>query len=95
MSYIEIKAIKAVAALHRGVVNLAIRTLNFRSKAAVKRYENKLDYSQGLVDLAARTKAKALKIERDANTQLWDSQRNINAAQHTVLNLKDDLNKIQ
>lgn len=94
MSYLEIKAIKAVAALHRGVVSTAIKTLDWRGKLAMRKYESKLDYAEGLQELAFRTQSKARKTQNEAVENLNQTMRNINAATHTVLNLRDDLNKI-
>lgn len=94
MSYIEVKCIKAVAALHRGVVNTAIRTLNTRNKFAIKKFNKTVDYAEGLADLAVRTKSKAYQIRRSAEDKLDVTLRNINSATNTVLNLRDDLNKI-
>ena len=94
MSYIEIKAIKAVAALHRGVVNTAIRTLNFRNKRAYSKYENQHEYADSLDLMAARTKAEANNIRLRADDSLFNTQKELSAAECTVLNLRDDLNKI-
>lgn len=94
MSYIEIKAIKAIAALHRGVVNTAIRTLDYRQKLAARKLVKQNDYAYQLEVLARNTIYKAQSVRTEANYKFSDSTLAINAAQNTVLNLRDDLNKI-
>lgn len=94
MSYFEIKVIKAVAAVHRGTVAIAHRSLIRREKNARNRKARKLAYAQDLERLAAVTLAKAEQTRDDAQYQHTKEQRAINAATNTVLNLKDDLAKI-
>lgn len=94
MSYLEIKAIKAVAAVHRGTVNLAHTSLIRREKNATKRKARQLSYAADLQRLAAVTAAKADETIDQANYKYGQETRAINAATNTVLNLRDDLNKI-
>lgn len=94
MSYLEIKVIKAVAAVHRGTVNLAHSCLIRREKNATKRRARKLAYAADLQRLAAVTAAKADEERELASYEFGKEQREINAATNTVLNLRDDLNKI-
>lgn len=94
MAYIEIKAIKAVAAVHRGVVNLAHRSLIARDKAADNRKQRKLRYADDLNRLAAATASKAALTAAVALDDHSNEKRKVLAATNTVLNLKDDLNKI-
>ena len=94
MSYLEIKAIKAVAALHRGVVNTSIRTLSLRERLARKRYDTRNAYAADLERLAAVTASKAEETRELAAHEFGKEQLQINAAVNTVLNLQDDLNKI-
>jgi len=94
MSYIEIKAIKAVAAVHRGIVNTALRTLTLREKLAARKLCARHKYAGELESLARATERKAL-VERTIADNKWRSDSfAIAAATHTVLNLRDDLNKI-
>lgn len=95
MSYIEIKAIKSVAALHRGVVNTAIRTLGLREKLAAKRLQRQTEYACDLYDLACKTASKSVTLSNTANYTYQNTIRSLRSAEHTVLNLRDDLNKIQ
>lgn len=94
MSYLEIKVIKAVAAVHRGTVNLAHASLIRREKNAVKRKTRELAYAADLQRLAAVTAVKADEAIDQANYKYTKETRAINAATNTVLNLRDDLNKI-
>lgn len=94
MSYLEIKVIKAVAAVHRGTVAIAHRSLIRRDKNSIKRKARKMQYAADLERLAAVTLAKAEQTRDDASYQRSKEIRAINAATNTVLNLKDDLNKI-
>lgn len=94
MSYLEIKAIKAIAAVHRGTVNLAIVSLAKREKLAHTKRERKLLYAADLEKLANVTLLKASDTKLLANIQHTDEIKKINAATTTVQNLKDDLNKI-
>jgi len=94
MSFIEIKVIKAVAALHRGVVNTAIRTLSARETSAYKRHEKKIKYARDLDRLADRTREAADNARINAANNLNDSIYALRSAFHTVENLRDDLDKI-
>jgi hypothetical protein len=94
MSYLEIKLIKAVASVHRGTVKLAHASLVRREKNATKRKERQLAYAADLQRLAAVTAVKADDTIDQANYVYSKETREINAATNTVLNLRDDLNKI-
>ena len=94
MSYIEIKAIKLVAAVHRGVVNTAIRTLSARENFAYKRHAKKHEFARDLDRLADRTRAQADVARVTADAKLNENVFAIRSAFVTVENLRDDLNKI-
>ena len=94
MSYLEIKVIKAVAAVHRGTVNLAHASLIRREKNATKRAERSRLYADDLERLAQVTLTKAADVRDAASYKFTQEARAINAATNTVLNLRDDLNKI-
>jgi len=95
MSYIEIKAIKAVAALHRGVVNLAIHCLELRKKLALKKYARQSRYAAKLLTLSTQTRRAGQYAAYEASKNLNATTCAIASAEHTVLNLRDDLAKIQ
>lgn len=90
----EIRAIKAAAAVHRGIVNLSISTLALREKLANKKLEAQIEFADDLVELAKRTKTKAAETITNAraahNTRIFA----IRSAEHTVHNLRDDLDKL-
>ena len=94
MSYIEIKAIKTVAAVQRGVINTALRSLALRGKLTERRLRLQKDYSYELTKLARIANEKAATIYYRAVDTYEDKQLQLRAASNTILNLKDDLNKI-
>lgn len=92
---LEIICIKGVAALHRGVVNTAILTLRLRQKIADRVLASKEEYADDLVTLAARTSAKSEQVRVAARQAHVEKVFKIRSAEHTVHNLRDDLDKIQ
>ena len=83
-----------MAALHRGTVSLAIRTLTIRSKLAAKTYEKSVRFAEDLEALANNTRIKAENTRLSATAKLNRDTRALLAAENIVLNARDDLNKL-
>lgn len=83
-----------MAAVHRGAVSLAIRTLKVRSKLAGKRFRKSFLRAEELAVLANNTLIRAENIRLDAAAKLSSDHRALLAAENIVLNARDDLNKL-
>lgn len=83
-----------MAAVHRGTVSLAIRTINVRSKLAAKAYEKGVQLAEDLEALANNTRIKAENTRLNAAAKLNSDTRALLAAENIVLNARDDLNKL-
>lgn len=89
----ELKLIKAVAAVHRGTVNLAIAGLGLRNKMAERKLDKQLDTAVQLNALANATKERARTLRISAADAFEETKRKLLAAENLVLNAKDDLAK--
>lgn len=89
----ELKVVKVVAAVHRGAVNLAIRSISARRTRAAQRYNDAMEYASNLAIHANNTLVHAEQVREVAHEQLRDTQIKINAAENLVLNARDDLAK--
>ena len=94
MPIFEIKVIKAIAAIHKGVVNLSIKSLGIRYKLNQKRRDKSITHVQDLKRLARDTEFKARQVQTVSIERFNDTVCSLRAAENTILNLRDDLNKI-
>lgn len=88
---LELKIIKGVNRIYRGIVRLGLRSVNARDKRALRKLDASLDHAQDTRDLARKLRREADVIEDTAHLDYSIKQRQINSAHNLLSNALDDL----
>lgn len=91
---LELKVVKTLAAIHRGGISLALRTVNARRKLVDRAYDKALEYASDLEVMARNAKREAEQRKMGA-TSTWSNKTcQLNCAENVLLNARDDLEEL-
>jgi len=85
----ELKIIRGANRLYRGVVRLALRSVNARDQRALNKLNGNMQKADQMRDAAQRLKRQAQSLEAKANDTYAVEATQINATYHTLANHAD------
>lgn len=87
---LEVKIIRALNAVYRGAIRLAMKSVDFRDRVALKKLDCRLERAQVMCDIADRLRRQAPVLEQKAHDQYAEKAVGINESYNTLANALDD-----